>query len=190
MSGKLFLILGPSGSGKGTVIAHLREAFPDAVFPISCTTRTPRQGEKEGDVYHFITKEEFKSRIERGEFLEWAIVHSDNYYGTLKAPIVQALEAGKTVIREVDMQGVQSIRKILPPEQVVSIFITARSWENLKERIVKRATISEEELAHRKASFEREMEFSKECDYVVFSEDGKIPEANEEVERIIRQEII
>ena len=185
MEGKLFLILGPSGSGKGTVIAHLRSAFPSAVFPTSCTTRTPRPGEKEGEVYNFIDKDEFKRRIDAGEFLEWAVVHNDNYYGTLKHPILDSLKDGKTVIREVDMQGVQSIVELLPREQVISIFITAHSWENLKERILKRSELPAEELEHRKASFEREMEFSKECDHIVISEEGKIEEANEKVVKLI-----
>ncbi len=88
-----------SGSGKGTVIAHLRKVFPDAVFPLSCTTRSPRPGEKDGEVYHFINKEEFQRRIKAGDILEWAIVHHDNYYGTLKQPILDALKAGKIVIR-------------------------------------------------------------------------------------------
>lgn len=184
--GKIFLILGPSGTGKGTVINHLRKIFPDAVFPLSCTTRSPRPNEKDGAVYRFLTKEEFKKKIDNGEFLEWAVVHHDNFYGTLKAPILDALNAGKTVIREVDMQGVQSIRKLLPADQVVAIFITAPSWENLKQRILGRSRLPEEELIQREKSFKKEMEFSKFCDFVVMSEQGKIAEYCKEVEDIVR----
>lgn len=187
MEGKLFLILGPSGTGKGTAIDYLHKQFPDAVFPLSCTTRAPRPRERDGDVYHFSTKEDFQKKIAAGEFLEWAVVHHDNMYGTLKKPILDALAAGKTVIREVDMQGVESIKKLLPAGQVVSIFIAAPSWESLKSRILGRSRIPDEELRQRKISFEREMEFSKKCDFVVMSEQGKIREFCEEVTGIIRR---
>lgn len=190
MKGTFILILGPSGTGKGTVISHLRKVFPEAVFPLSCTTRSPRPREKDGEVYHFITKEDFKRRIDTGEFLEWAIVHNDNYYGTLKAPIEAALHEGKLVIREVDMQGVISIRAILGRENVKALFITSPSWESLKNRIQKRAPLPLEELEHRKMSFEKEMQFSKECDFVVMSEDGKIPEVCGEVEQILKDVLL
>lgn len=183
--GKLFLILGPSGSGKGTVIAYLRKRFPEAIFPVSCTTRPPRSGEHDGEVYHFLPKEEFQKKRDAGEFLEWAVVHHDNMYGTLKKPILDALNAGKLVIREVDIQGVESIRRLLQADHLVSIFITAPSWENLKKRILKRSALSAEELAEREKSFNREMEFSKQCNYVVMSEEGKINKFCEEVATII-----
>lgn len=188
-AGKLFLILGPSGSGKGTVIGFLRKEFPEAVFPLSCTTRSPRPGERDGHVYHFLTKEEFQKKIAAGELLEWAVVHHDNYYGTLKQPILDALAAGKTVIREVDMQGVKSIKKLLPPHQVSAIFITAPSWENLKKRILGRSAIPAEELKQREESFKKEMEFSKQCDFVVMSEEGRIEEFCGQVASIVRKEI-
>lgn len=187
LQGKLFLILGPSGSGKGTVIEHLHKSFPDAVFPLSCTTRSPRPREKDGQVYHFLSKEEFQKKIDAGEFLEWAVVHHDNFYGTLKRPILDALAAGKVVIREVDMQGVRSIKKLLPPEQVVSIFITAPSWENLKHRILGRSQIPQEELDQREKSFEKEMAFSRECDFVVMSEEGEIEDYCGKVEKIMKR---
>lgn len=184
--GKLFLILGPSGSGKGTVISHLRNTFLDAVFPLSCTTRSPRPGERDGEVYHFLTEKEFQKKIAAGEFLEWAIVHHDHFYGTLKKPILDALAAGKTVIREVDMQGVNSIRKILPRDQVIAIFITAPSWGNLKKRILGRSRIPEAELKEREKSFKKEMEFSKQCDFVIMSEEDKIEKFCQRVEEIIK----
>lgn len=189
-SGKLFLILGPSGTGKGTAIRYLRREFPDAVFPVSATTRAPRPAEREGEVYNYLSKEEFKRRIDAGDFLEWAIVHNDNMYGTLKEPIESALAAGKIVIREVDMQGVESIRRILPAESVIAIFITAPSWENLKHRILGRSKIPEAELVEREKSFMREMEFSKKCDYVVMSEEGRIDDYCRKVAYIIKKETV
>lgn len=181
------MILGPSGSGKGTCINYLHEKFPDAVFPLSCTTRPARTCERDGDVYHFLSAPDFEKKRERGEFLEWAIVHHNYIYGTLKQPILNALSQGKIVIREVDMQGVRSIRQIIPREQVVSIFITAPSWENLKKRILKRSKIPDDELREREKSFEREIKFSRECDFVVMSEEGRIDEFCREVADIIKR---
>lgn len=154
---------------------------------MSCTTRLPRPNERDGEVYHFLSKEEFQKKIEAGEFLEWAVVHHDNSYGTLKKPILDALADGKIVIREVDIQGVESIKKLLPSDQVVSIFITAPSWENLKQRILGRSKISQEELEQREKSFALEMAFSRECDFVVMSEEGKIKEYCRQVEDILRK---
>lgn len=180
--GKLILILGSSGSGKGTVLAHLRATHKDFVFPISCTTRIPRPGEKNGEVYYFITKEEFKSRIEAGDFLEWAIVHEDNYYGTLKTEILKPLEEGKIVIREVDVQGLRSIRDLLPKEKFASIFLTVSGWETLRNRILKRSILPEEELERRRQSFLTEKEWEKECDVVIVSVEGEIKRMNDDVE--------
>ena len=87
LDGKLFIVSGPSGVGKGSLIAQLKKLFPEFVFPISHTTRPMRPGENEGEVYHFISKEEFERGIEAGEFLEYAYIHQSNYYGTLKKPI-------------------------------------------------------------------------------------------------------
>lgn len=189
MKGKLFLILGPSGSGKGVTIEFLRKEFPQAFFPVSCTTREKRPLEKDGEVYNFLSKEEFQEKNKNGEFLEWAVVHHDNFYGTLKKPILDALNEGKIVIREVDMQGVQSIRKILPVGQARAIFITTSSWEILKKRIMGRHQETEEELLRRRQSFEKEMEFSKQCDYVVESREGQLQRCFSEVAGIIRKEM-
>lgn len=189
MKGRLFLILGPSGSGKGTVIRYLKEHFPAFVFPVSCTTRVPRPGEREGDIYHFVNNDEFERRIKSGEFLEWAVVHGDNYYGTLRRPILDALQSGKTVIREVDMQGVQSIRDILPSD-VVTIFITTESWEELKRRILARHEESDQELTQRHESFLREMTFARECDYVVENKRDREEDCFREVVNIIAGETV
>jgi guanylate kinase len=184
------LILGPSGSGKGVVIEALKARHPDYVFPISCTTRTPRPGERDGEVYHFISQSEFEKRRKHGEFLEWAIVHDDHYYGTLKQSILDALYAGETLIREVDVQGMNSIRDVLPRASVVAIFLTTPSWEILKARILRRHQESEKELSQRRESYEKEMTEASKCDYIVHSVEGKIPEMVAEIEAIIEKEII
>lgn len=172
--GKLILILGPSGSGKGTVLDALRTNHPDFVFPVSCTTRQSRPGEENGKVYYFVTKEEFQRRMEADEFLEWAVVHGENYYGTLKEEILKPLREGKTVIREVDVQGLRSIRELIPKENLTSIFLTVDGWETLQRRILKRSTLPQEELDRRRESFLHEMEWAKECDITIVSAEGEI----------------
>ena len=185
MTGKLYLLLGPSGSGKGTVLSALRAKYPEFVFPVSCTTRDKRPHEVDGEIYHFISKDEFLERIDSGDFLEWAMVHRDHYYGTLKKPISEALEAGKTVIREVDVQGVRSIRHLIPRENLVSIFLTVSGWDTLQRRILGRSDMPDEELVRRHDSFLKEMEWAKECDHVIESVDGEIERLILDVERVI-----
>lgn len=188
-TGKLFLILGSSGSGKGTVLKALMKKYPEFVFPISCTTREKRPSEKEGEIYRFITKGEFKRRIERDEFLEWAVVHEDDYYGTLKLPIEEALLQGKTVIREVDVQGLRSIREIINKGTLVSVFLMVPSWEILKVRILRRAKMSKGELERRYQSYLREQKWAEECDYVVESPEGRESECIANVEDVILKEL-
>ena len=161
MTGKLYLIIGPSGAGKGTIIEALKTRMPDLIFPLSCTTRTIRSGEKEGEVYNFISKEEFLRKIEANDFLEWAHVHSrDHFYGTLKNPILDALGQNKKILREVDMQGAESISKIIPKTNLCLIFITVPNSEILEKRILSRSPMEKDELEKRKLSFIKEMEFS------------------------------
>ncbi len=188
MKGKLFLILGSSGSGKGTVLAGLREKHPEFVFPKSCTTREPRDNKKGEEVYEFVSKGEFKEMIDAGEFLEWAIVHGENYYGTLKKPIMEALEAGKTVVREVDVQGLRSIREIISETDLISIFLTVASWDELKARILRRGEMSDEELERRHESYLKEKEWETECDHVLLTKTGECDQMIEFVEGIVMRE--
>jgi len=188
--GKLFLIVGPSGVGKGTVIANLKGIRPEFDYPISATTRKPRPGEKEGVVYHFVKRDEFEQMIDKGELLEYAVVHNKEYYGTLKNPILKALEAGHTVVREVDMQGCESIKKVLSGENLVSIFLTVPDKQDLIDRILKRGKLPEEEIQRRMKSAEKEFaKGGRVCDYQVPSLNGKIKECVDEVESIILSEI-
>ena len=179
------MILGSSGSGKGTVLSSLRKNHPEFVFPVSCTTRRPRPGEKDGEVYYFISEDEFKKRMAAGDFLEWAVVHEDNYYGTLKSEILQALEEGRVVVREVDVQGLRAIREICPKEKFSSIFLTVSGWETLRHRILKRSVLAEEELERRRESFLKEKEWEKECDVVIESVEGEIARLINDVELAI-----
>lgn len=187
--GKLILIVGPSGSGKGTVINRLKQNFPGFVFPISYTTRDPREGEKDGDSYHFVTKEKFEQMIDAGEFLEHAIVHSDNYYGTNKEEIMGPLREGAVIVREVDIQGFHSIKELVPKENLLTIFMKVSSLEDLRGRILRRGKMSEEELQKRMDSTLKEIEQADECDYQVENKWGEIDQCVGNVATIILDEI-
>ncbi len=188
MKGKLFIIVGPSGSGKSSVLHKLKELKSEYIYPLSATTRSMREGEKEGDIYHFLSKKEFKKGIEKDKFLEWAIVHQDNYYGLIKGPIMQGLEDGKTIVREVDIQGFDSIREKIDKENLVTIFITVPNKGELIDRIVNRAAISEDELEKRKESMHREFNRARDCDYMVENIEGKLDETAKRVMEIIEEE--
>lgn len=185
-TGKLVLVVGASGSGKGVLIKHAVELHPEIVFPISCTTRSMRPGEVDGVQYYFLSKETFLSRIEEGDFLEWA-EYSGNYYGTLKSEVLPALEKGPLVLAEIEVQGARQVREILPPESLVIIYIDAGPWEDLARRIQARAPIGEEDLEARRIRYIDEQTFKPEATYVVENFDGKFPEADATFEKIISE---
>lgn len=187
--GKIFFFSGPSGVGKGTLINHLRATRSEFSFPPSCTTRSPRPGEIDGETYYFITKEEFEDRIRKGDFLEYAHVHGETYYGTLRDKILEPVKAGKIVIREFDVQGFSQAREKLDRADYVSIFLRpAEDLDTLVRRIKERAPISVEELQKRINSMEKELELSNIYDYQVFSEDGKLEKLFSDTKAIIDQE--
>ncbi len=187
--GKLFLIVGPSGSGKGTVIKTLAGKYGGFVYPVSYTTREPREGEEDGVVYHFISKDKFEQMVKDGDFLEYAVVHSNNYYGTFKDDIVEPLKDGAVVIREVDMQGFHSIRDLIPKKNLVSIFMKVSDLEDLRSRILRRGELPEEEVNRRIESAKKEIAQEGDCDYQVANEWGKVNECVSDVEKIILAEI-
>jgi len=185
--GKLFLLMGPSGVGKGTATRHLRATQDNVFFPTSYTTRSMRQGEKDGETYNFITKPEFEKMIKQDAFLEYQLVHKTNYYGTDKQTIIDNINSGKVVLREMDLQGVQDVLSKQWPFEIKTIFITTDSWETLEQRIRQRSEISEQELANRKQSFQKEMEYLEKADYVVYSIQGEIDEMIESLISIINK---
>ncbi|ALM09612.1 MAG TPA: guanylate kinase [Candidatus Peribacter riflensis] len=188
VSGKLVLIIGPSGVGKSVVLRALKAQHPEYVFPRSATTRPRRPGEGD-DLYRFLTDAEFDALVREGKVLEWATVHVGARYGTLEQEIVPALEQGKLVVREVDIQGFHSIRvhplfagatKRFP---LLSVFILPESRAQLIARIRKRAPMSDEELAHRLQSMDRELQDAALCTAQVVNREGKLAETIAEVER-------
>ena len=178
--GKLVIVNGPSGSGKGRLVAHARSVYPSIVFSISCTTRTPRPGEVHGTHYHFISVEEFEKGIAQGDFLEWA-KFGDKYYGTLKSEVLPLLDQGKVVILEIEIQGAHQIMEMMSKDDLLTIFVDAGSWETLERRIRARAPISDEEVAKRRASYAMEVGFKDEADVVIENPDGALEEANQKI---------
>jgi guanylate kinase len=186
MSSVFYLIVGPSGVGKGTVLRLLKKRRLDFFYPLSYTTRKPRKNEKKGETYFFISNEEFVKKIANEELLEYAYVHNKNYYGIIKDPVFKALDEGKTVIREVDYQGLLKIKKNLPKKyQMKSIFFMPPSEKILRERIKKRSPISEKELNQRMLSMKKELIFSKDCDYLLKTYNNNIEKTYQEFLKII-----
>ena len=169
MKGNLFIISGPSGSGKSSLMKVLLKTIPDAYFSISSTTRGIREGEQDGVNYHFVSKSEFEQDIDAGFFLEWAKVH-DNYYGTSLKPILKELHAGKLVICDIDVQGHKIAREKLS-ELITSVFITTPDQKSLQERLCSRGTDSQEVIDKRLANAVSEMTRMNEYDYLLINDD-------------------
>ncbi len=168
MTGHLYIITAPSGAGKTTLVRHLLENDPAIRVSVSHTTRLPRKGEREGIEYHFIGLDEFRDKVQRGDFLESAEVHG-NYYGTSRSGIETALRAGQDVLLEIDWQGAQQVRRVFP--QAIGVFILPPSLEVLEQRLRERASDSAQTIARRLAAARDEMRHADEFDYVIINDD-------------------
>ena len=167
MTGKLFIIAGCSGVGKGTILKMFLEKNPDVKFSISATTRNPREGEKDGVNYFFISEDEFQKAIENKEFLEWA-EFSGNFYGTKKSFVEKTLAKGIDLILEIEVQGAKQVKEKMP--DAVSIFIMPPSIEELEKRLRGRHTEDEATIQKRLKQVERELEASKTFDYIIVND--------------------
>jgi guanylate kinase len=185
--GKLILVIGPTGSGKSVLITYIKETFPELVYLSSYTTREKRPG-VENSAYKFLSVEEFEKMKEAGEFLEWAQFGA-NYYGTSKEEVTSVLNAGKVVLKEMEVQGVRQVQNILPHEQLAIMYIDAGSWEDLERRVRARAPISDEELAKRKQRYEDEVPFKENADFVIKNYDGNLEGAKSEIRQAIESVI-
>jgi guanylate kinase len=163
----VFVITGPSGVGKGTVIRALRERHPEIALSVSATTRAPRDGEADGEDYHFLTPEEFDRRVDAGDFVEHA-AYSGNQYGTLRSELERHAAAGGVVL-EIELQGARQVRASMP--EALQIFIAPPTPETLRERLVGRGTESSEVIEQRLKVAEEELAAQSEFTHVVVNDD-------------------
>jgi len=163
----LYVISGPSGVGKGTVCKRLMRDAAGLTLSVSATTRAPRPGEVDGVNYHFMSREEFRQRVEKGDFLEWAEVY-ENYYGTLRGTVQRELDAGRNVLLEIDMNGAKQVRELMP--EAVLIFLAPPSQQELARRLRERNTDSPEEIAKRQHCLPDELAQQVYYDHVVVND--------------------
>ncbi len=169
MSGDITVISGPTAVGKGTVVAALRKHHPEVWVSVSATTRPARHGETDGVHYLFLSEAEFDELIARGGLLEWALVHGSARYGTPAAPVQAAVEAGRRVILEIDLQGARQVRERLP--DVRSVFIAPPDDEALRSRLLARGTETPEQMERRLQTAASELAAAGEFDHVLVNDE-------------------
>ncbi|MFC2647047.1 MAG: guanylate kinase [Coriobacteriaceae bacterium] len=179
---RLFVISGPSGAGKGTLVAQLRKAHPELGLAVSATTRSPRPGEVDGKDYYFLSEGEFKRRVAAGEFVEWAYVHG-RMYGTLVKEVERLLAQGKSLILEIDIQGALNVKKVWP--DAVLIFIEPPSLEELERRLRGRGTEDEQSIELRLKNAKHEMTLADDYDVRIVNDtvDRAVRELSDTIER-------
>ena len=181
---KVFVITGPSGVGKGTLISRLLERVPDLELSISATTRQPREGEEDGRDYHFLTREEFDRRIETEDFLEFA-TYSGHRYGTLRSEVRRRLDAGRSVVLEIEVQGARQVRAAM--RESVQVFIAPPAPAVLRERLLSRGSDSAEAIDSRLEVAEQELAAQDEFPHRIVNDD--LDRAATELEGIVRAEL-
>ena len=179
--GKIVAISAPSGSGKTTIVRRILKDIPELVFSVSATTRKKREDEKDGVHYYFISEDEFKEKIEGDEFIEWEKFY-DYYYGTYKKTVDEAVNAGKSIILEVDVKGALSLKHIYP--DAVLIYIVPPSFNELVNRLKKRNTEDKADLQKRIDRAKMELGLKDKFDYFIDNTD--LDEAISETEKLVR----
>ncbi len=182
--GKVLVITGPSGVGKGTLIEQLLERVPELELSVSATTREPRQGEVDGRDYHFLTPEEFDRRVEAGDFLEHA-TYSGNRYGTLRQEVERRLAEGRSVVLEIEVQGARQVRAAMP--EAVLIFIAPPDPASLRKRLEGRGTDSAEAIERRLRTAEIELEAQAEFPHVIVNDE--VQKSASDLEALVRGEL-
>ncbi len=181
-SGQVFVITGPSGVGKGTLIRALLHRIPDLELSVSATTRQPRPGEQTGVDYHFLTPEQFEERVRAGEFLEHA-AYSGNRYGTLRSELERRLRDGAPIVLEIEVQGARQVRQAMP--DAVAVFIAPPSREALRARLMGRGTDSTEQVEARLRTADEELQARPEFAHAVIND--RLEEAVEELTEIVQR---
>jgi guanylate kinase len=184
MFAKVFVITGPSGVGKGTLIEQLLERIPELELSVSATTREPRPGEEEGRDYHFLSSEEFERRVEAGDFLEHA-TYSGNRYGTLREEVERRLAEGRSVVLEIEVQGARQVRAAMP--EAVLIFIAPPDPAALRRRLEGRGTDSRDAIEKRLRTAEFELDAQAEFPHVVVNDE--VQKCASELESLVRREL-
>lgn len=184
-SPRLFIISGPSGVGKDSVLEKLKQQYPDARYVVTATSRGMRQGERDGSHYMFLDRQDFERQIEAGQFLEHALVY-DNLYGVPRQPIVDGLAAGQHVIVKVDVAGAHTLRTLI--SNTVSIFMLPESMNALLLRLRSRKTEDPQILGKRFRTAGAEIDRAGEFDYIVFNKAGRMAEAVTSICSIIEAE--
>jgi guanylate kinase len=182
MKGKLIIVAGPSGSGKTTIVRHLLSVYPRLAFSISACSRQKREGEMNGEDYYFLSVEQFKEKIDTGDFLEWEQVYPGSYYGTLRSEVERLWQAGRDVIFDIDVKGAMNLKKHYP-ENAITIFIQPPSLETLEERLKKRKTETPEFFEQRIKKAAEELSYSKQFDKLIQNNDLQI--AFKEAEKLV-----
>ncbi len=178
--GRLVVLTGPSGVGKGTLVSQLRQRHPELYFSVSVTTRPPRPGEQEGVNYYFRTREEFLNLIEADELLEWA-QYAGNFYGTPREIVFQKLSQGQDVLLEIELAGARQVRQQCP--DAIRIFLSPPSLEELERRIRERGQDSEASIQRRLQQARKELDAKDEFDYVIVNDN--LEQALQELEALL-----
>ena len=178
---RLTVLAGPTAVGKGTVSADVRVRYPDVWLSVSATTRDPRPGEVDGVHYHFVSAERFDEMAERGELLEWAVVHGRNRYGTPRRPVEERLAAGSPALLEIDLQGARQVRTTMP--DALFVFLKPPSWDELVRRLVGRGTEAEDDRRRRLDTAIAELAAEEEFDATIVNRE--VHDAAEELVRLM-----
>jgi guanylate kinase len=167
--GKMFIFTAPSGAGKTTLVKHLLAKYKNLGFSVSATTRNKRAHEVDGKDYYFLSVEDFKSKVDNGDFIEWEEVYHDQYYGTLKSEVYRIWELGLHLVFDIDVRGAKNI-KSLYPEVCMSVFVRPPSIDTLVDRLINRNTETEESLQKRISKVRKEMEYENSFDIVLVND--------------------